>query len=107
MAKAAATLELPLPSEAALALCRAAIAEIDWELVEADADLAGRQDPARLCCTSAPVAVEIGLTETGAERTTVALHGTVTGFGPVASRDLRAAMALLARAIARVSAEST
>ena len=95
---AAAHLELPLPREQALAVCRAAIARIDWELVEGEADLTGRQDPARLCCNSAPVAVDLELSESG-EHTRVALRGSVAGLGPVASRDLRAAMSLLASAI--------
>ncbi len=106
MSKAAASLKLELPRERALAACRAAIVSIDWELTEDGSDrLRGRQDPARLCCISAPVAVEIVLTKAG-ERTMVALHGTVPGFGPVAGRDLRAAMWLLAAAIGRTSAES-
>ena len=102
--KAAAHLELPLPRERALAVCRAAVAGIDWELVEGDADLRGRQDPARLCCYSAPVAVDLELSESGGH-TTVALRGEVAGLGVVASRDLRAAMSLLASAIGRTSAE--
>ncbi len=101
--KAAARMELPLPRERALAVCRAAIARIDWELVAGEADLSGRQDPARLCCYSAPVAVDLELTPSG-ERTTVALRGEVAGRGPVASRDLRTAMSLLASAIGRTAA---
>jgi hypothetical protein len=85
MSEAAASIELELPRERALAACRAAIVSIDWELTEDGSDqLRGRQDPGRLCCTSAPVAVEIVLTNTG-ERTMVALHGKVPGFGPVAA----------------------
>jgi hypothetical protein len=105
VSKATATLELDLPPEQALAACRAAIARIDWELVEGGGvELHGRQDPARLCCTSAPVSVEIALTEAG-ERTTVALRGKVPGFGPVARRDLRSALSLLATAIGRTSVD--
>ena len=99
---AAARMELPVSRERALAVCRAAIARIDWEFVDGEADVSGRQDPARLCCYSAPVAVDLELTQSG-ERTTIALSGEVAGRGVVASRDLRAAMSLLAAAIGRTA----
>jgi hypothetical protein len=102
VSKAVRTLELELPRERALAACRTAIAGLNWELVEAGADwLSGRQDPARLCCRSAPVRVEIELSGASDEPTRVDLRGSVPGFGPIASRDLRSALVLLEAAIRR------
>ena len=103
MSQAAATLELPLPRDRALQACRAAVARIDWEVVKGAADLSGRQDPARLCCPSAPVTVDLELIDAGEDRTAIAMRGRVLGFGPVARRDLRNAMWRLASAIGRTS----
>ena len=103
MPKTTASLELDLPPDRALAVCRNAIASIEWELVEGDADLSGRQDPARLCCESSPVTVDIALAEAGEGRTAVSLCGHVLGWGPVAARDLRNGMHRVAVAIGRTS----
>jgi hypothetical protein len=102
VSKAVRTLELERPHERVLQACRVAVVGLNWELGEAGADrLSGRQDPARLCCGSAPVEVEIGLTGAGEETTRVDLHAAVPGFGPIASRDLRSALIVLEAAIRR------
>ena len=102
MSKAVRTLELERPPERVLPACRVAVLGLDWELGEAGADrLSGRQDPARLCCGSAPVEVEIGLTGTGEQATRIDLRAAVPGFGPIATRDLRSALILLEAAIRR------
>jgi hypothetical protein len=102
MARAVKTFALELPRERALAACRTATAGIDWERVDGGSgELHGRQDPARLCCTSAPVSIEIALTGAGRERTAITLRAAVAGFGPIAGRDLRSAIATLEAAISR------
>ena len=102
MSKAVKTFELELPRQRALEGCRVAIAYLNWDLVERGADqISGRQDPARLCCRSAPVTVEIVAGDAGGSTTRVALHGTVPGFGPIAGRDLRSGLAALEAAIRR------
>ena len=81
------------------------MASLEWELVSADEyRVTAGQDPARLCCRSAPVTVEVELIGAAEGTTALALHGRAPGFGPIASRDLRSALRLYEDAVRRCTA---
>ncbi len=102
MSKRAQLLELEVAPDEALAGCRAAVAELGWEVSETGEDrLATHQDPAKLCCHDWPVEVVIEVVEAGERRTCLGMKASVPGRGPISSRSLGSSLAALERAIQR------
>jgi hypothetical protein len=92
------SLELAVSRERALVACRAAFADLGWEVVEADArHLAAIEVPFRLPCRRLPADIEIRVRPLSPGTTLLAIDGTIAGFG--ARRELAGYMAALRKRI--------
>ncbi len=94
------TLELPLGGAETDAVCRSVVADLGWQLSErGDGTLVAAEDPSRLHCRRSPLRAELELAPRGIAKTTLAVHGAVSGRGPLAAQHVRSQTDLLTRRI--------
>ena len=81
-----------------MTMCRAAFADLGWEVVEADVRrLAAIEVPFRLPCRRLPAEIEIRVRPLSRDTTLLAIDGTITGIG--ARRELAGYVAALQKRI--------
>jgi hypothetical protein len=102
MSKHSGTLDLPVPPDRAIDLCRRTLAALGWDLLEADAEhVRGREDVTLLRCRESPATVSFRLGPSEEGETLVHMETDVPGFGPIASRHLARRTDLVVRRLAR------
>lgn len=89
MSKEVQSFDLPLASSAVLEGCRAAFAQLNWDIVEDRPGLiAAREDSSNLPCHDSPATVTIEISDSD-RGSMLKLETRVAGFGPLASRHAR------------------
>src|SRR5262245_24973941 len=99
MARRVDRLELEVSPAVALDACRRALAELGWssDLSDGPVRISGREDDTKLCCRQSPASVELELRANADGGTAIRMTGSVPGFGPASSGQLRTRMEALWR----------
>jgi len=103
MSKHETELTVSLSRETALAACRAALGHAGWQLAPGDGEVVG-QEVVGAFSYHAPVTVHITATEGANGATTVSVHGSNFGLGPIQSSHVKKQVQMLADAIAATAA---
>ena len=99
MAKVVRKVTLKEPSASVLRRVGSALELGGWDVTYSERGLEADEDATRLCCVQSPARVQICSPEAEEAAAVLEITVKVPGFGPVASRDLRARLGFLLRAI--------
>jgi hypothetical protein len=104
MSKHETELMVSLPRESALAACRVAVSNAGWQLAPGDEEVVGQEIVAPLSY-HAPVTVHMTVAEATNGMTTVSIHGSNFGLGPIQSSHVKKQVQMFADAIAAMAAQ--
>lgn len=76
------------------------LADYGWEIEATDDELIAREDATRLCCVESPAKVSLKFLP-GQGGTDVLIEASVSGFGPISSRNARNRLESVARVVLR------